>query len=460
MIEKTAKWTSFVLALVLVVVTMGLDAAEAQAGQEALLVPVDGFLTDRENRPVDEQLEVTFSLYASASADDAFWSETHQIDFSGGAFSAYLGSYEQLSAQDFGAHRTPYMAMQIEGDSEMDRWPLGAVPFAAVANQADDATTLQGLGPDELGGASNAGDVTFDDSQADLGVETSQEAIEALLARLEQVEAQLAAQESGIAVNSDDISDLYGQISGYDADLDSLETTMASHDTAITNLENDVAINQGNINGLEGDISTLEGQMSMVTDEISSQGAQLTSLEQDLSQVQHTIEPMTRMSVHGQDSLVFDAVNVHIRSGQGSTTSTVNGRGNLIVGYDEGDSANKTGSHNIVFGTHATYSSFGGLVGGTNNTIDGQYASAISGTGNQATGDQSVILGASSATASGTGSVVVSGSSGDASGFRSVVTGGWHNTASGSWSVVSGGSNMEETRMDYWRGGGLSSISD
>lgn len=62
-------------------------------------------------------------------------------------------------------------------------------------------------------------------------------------------------------------------------------------------------------------------------------------------------------------------------SGSGSTEGTVNGRGNLIVGYNErlvGDTNIRTGSHNLVVGAFNNYSSYGGQVIGYNNTISSQ----------------------------------------------------------------------------------------
>ena len=59
--------------------------------------------------------------------------------------------------------------------------------------------------------------------------------------------------------------------------------------------------------------------------------------------------------------------------------------GNLIIGYDEGDDKDmKTGSHNIVVGRDHSYTSYGGLVVGYNNSIIGQYSSVTGGHSNSA----------------------------------------------------------------------------
>jgi hypothetical protein len=89
----------------------------------------------------------------------------------------------------------------------------------------------------------------------------------------------------------------------------------------------------------------------------------------------------------------FSGVNLQVINGSGSET-TLNGTGNLLLGYDEKPKA-QTGSHNLLLGgTENSYSSYGGIVGGAhNNTISGPYASVIDGAENTATGTASVITG-------------------------------------------------------------------
>lgn len=168
-------------------------------------------------------------------------------------------------------------------------------------------------------------------------------------------------------------------------------------------------------------------------------------------------------------TLDISGINVRIHNGLGATnglpwnpyendpTQTVtNGLGNLIVGYNElggnlaGD--DRTGSHNIVFGRGNSFSNFGGIVGGSQNTISGTFASltggqqntvsgsycSISGgVGNATTGWASSVSGGSNNTAN-DGSSVLGGTNNTASNWASV-SGGFGNTASAVWSSVSGG---------------------
>src|SRR5256885_14805048 len=63
----------------------------------------------------------------------------------------------------------------------------------------------------------------------------------------------------------------------------------------------------------------------------------------------------------------FDGCNVHVVNGAGST-GTMNGLGNLIVGYNANPGA-QTGSHNLVVGDAQTFTSYAGAVFGESNTI-------------------------------------------------------------------------------------------
>jgi hypothetical protein len=210
---------------------------------------------------------------------------------------------------------------------------------------------------------------------------------------------------------------------------------------------------------------------------LAAYDARITALEDLLASV--TLE-------NGGQDFVFTGVNVHVRSGSGATDGTINGLGNLIVGYDEARPAesDKSGSHNLVVGRYHNYTSFGGLVAGHQNTISGdyssvssgdyntalgQYASVSGGQYNTASGDWSAVNGGVFNTASGQYSCVcgfgneasgssssVSGGSGNtADGTASSISGGADNTASGSSSSVSGGHNRSVSGEYDWRAGGL-----
>ena len=86
--------------------------------------------------------------------------------------------------------------------------------------------------------------------------------------------------------------------------------------------------------------------------------------------------------------VILTGVNVHVRSGSGTTNGPVNGLGNLLVGYNEEPMGlapeDRGGSHNLITGNQHSYPSYGGLVAGTINKISGQFASVSGGIDNTA----------------------------------------------------------------------------
>jgi hypothetical protein len=121
--------------------------------------------------------------------------------------------------------------------------------------------------------------------------------------------------------------------------------------------------------------------------------------------------------VDNKPTVQFSGINLQVLNGSGSET-TVNGTGNLILGYDESVLAGtQTGSHNLLLGGPGdSYTSFGGIVGGYDNKVSAGYASILSG------GFNSV------------------------SGYASTLTGGYSNKLSASFSTLSGGcSNLVGT---------------
>jgi hypothetical protein len=175
--------------------------------------------------------------------------------------------------------------------------------------------------------------------------------------------------------------------------------------------------------------------------------------------------------VGGQPTVRFGGVNVQVVSGSGSTTGTVNGRGNLVIGYDE-KPGNQSGSHNLILGTHQEYSSYGSIVAGSNNfanrrnsvvlgftnETDAPYATVTGGMANHASDRLSTISGGCKnetgsggfigPACSGNGMESVSGGTvGAASGPLSSISGGQSNTASGSGSS---GTNV----IASWQPGG------
>ena len=129
--------------------------------------------------------------------------------------------------------------------------------------------------------------------------------------------------------------------------------------------------------------------------------------------------------------LIFEGLNVHVRSGSGTTDDggSPTGLGNLIVGYNEQPPAitfGRGGSHNIVGGARNEYKACGGLVVGENNRVGSSFASVTGGYGNTALGFHSSVSG---------------GKSNETNGPYASISGGYTNSAEGSYSSIAGGNS-------------------
>ncbi len=143
--------------------------------------------------------------------------------------------------------------------------------------------------------------------------------------------------------------------------------------------------------------------------------------------------------IAGKPTIQFSGVNVQIVNGEGKTAS-VNGDGNLVIGYDENPGKHEqTGSHNLILGEEQTFTSFAGLLAGIDNTISAPFASVSGGSFDRADGFDSSVNGGSFDTASSEESSVSGGERNTASGPLSSVSGGRANTAGGFYSSIAGG---------------------
>jgi hypothetical protein len=142
--------------------------------------------------------------------------------------------------------------------------------------------------------------------------------------------------------------------------------------------------------------------------------------------------------VDGKPTVQFSTVNVQVVSGSGSTSGTVNGKGNVIIGYAEDvNKHSQAGSNDLILGTNNGWTGYGQLVDGSNNQATGDYAAAF-GVSNVASGEGSLVAGHDNS-ASGGNAVAIGGSFNQATGSTSSVTGGQFNKASDPYASVDGG---------------------
>ena len=144
--------------------------------------------------------------------------------------------------------------------------------------------------------------------------------------------------------------------------------------------------------------------------------------------------------IGGKPTIRFSGVNVQIVNGEGTSTTT-NGEGNLVLGYDE-TPGTQTGSHNLVVGDRQTFTSFGGLVAGIGNTISSKYATVVGGQDNVASGEASAVSGGVNNRATELWASVSGGDLNSAGGVGASVQGGEKNAATGSWSSIFGGKSL------------------
>lgn len=175
---------------------------------------------------------------------------------------------------------------------------------------------------------------------------------------------------------------------GLSGSVEALQTEVAS-------LKADLAGMVSNHSVLLGQISTLLARVDTLERTGGGGGSSpaLTEVAKYL-----TVDPNPINGVKGPH-VIFTGVNLHVRSGSGSTgdSGTPTGLGNLIIGYNEGPhpdpTSGRNGSHNIVGGTLNAFTSSAGLVMGYQNWIQGEYATILGGRGNLAQGRASSILG-------------------------------------------------------------------
>lgn len=489
------------------------------SAQAEVNVPVQGLVTDAEELPLDADVRVTFKLYVSDAEPEPAWSETQTVSVEDGLFTTYLGSVEPLDAQIFASERSLYFTMTIEGDDESSRIPLASAPYAAAAAFADDASTLQGKTPEELVPPTpGAGEIAFDNSAGDLQAATTQAALDELLervvalersnttlqarvetlelentdagVRIAALEVESSQQAARLTAAEQTLTGLQGQVnmttqamSGVDARLTGVEASVTAQgsrvgavemsvtglDTRITTIEGSVTSQGSRLGAVETSVAGLTGLGTRVSDVeagVAALGAQVSSVQSststfgaDIASVQAratALETKTMNMTADADNVYFTGVNLHVRNGTGSTTGMVNGKGNLVVGYDaaKATDSDKSGSHNIVLGDRNNYTSYGGFVGGDNNTISASYAVVLAADGATASGSRSVVVTGYQGEATNTTAVVIGGYSNKATGFRSVTVGGWENDANGSYSSILGGSGNQTTASESSIGGG------
>jgi len=98
---------------------------EAGAAAVGAYIPVQGRLTDRSGNPISGTLNITVSIYATASGGTPLCTRSGALSVSNGLFSTYIPC--SSSAID---GRQLYLGVRVGSDDEMNRQEIYPVPYA------------------------------------------------------------------------------------------------------------------------------------------------------------------------------------------------------------------------------------------------------------------------------------------------------------------------------------------
>lgn len=249
-----------------------------------------------------------------------------------------------------------------------------------------------------------------------------------------------------------------------------------------------------NFSAVETSVDGNAADIAILQTTIAALQADNTAMQNFITQVLPYLQGGS--DAQGNPTVFFSGVNVHVNnSDPDGETQSINGTGNLIIGFDESIEAGiaagvdvdgrnfcydvstyydnstdcissggqwsnglvniKTGSHNLIVGSYHSYTSSAGAVLGVLNIANNEF-SLVAGSSNLATGLASSVSGGTTNTANGLASSVSGGAQNIASGFYNSVSGGLGNTASGNYSSVSGGLSNEASGSQSSVSGGSS----
>lgn len=111
-------------------------------------LPIQGYLTDADDLPIDDTVNLTVKLYADQTGGAALYAEQVEVAVQEGFFTAFIGGVTTLDLSLFATHSTMYVGLAVGTDAEMSpRLAIATTPYAAYAEYAGTATSLQGSEP-------------------------------------------------------------------------------------------------------------------------------------------------------------------------------------------------------------------------------------------------------------------------------------------------------------------------
>jgi hypothetical protein len=110
-------------------------------------ITYQGRLTGDSGNPLTGTHSLTFAVYADSTGGTALWSETHgTVPVNNGLFAVVLGSISPMGSTVF-ASQPRWVGLIVDGEPELPRTRIVAVPYAFYALRADTAAyALQAAG--------------------------------------------------------------------------------------------------------------------------------------------------------------------------------------------------------------------------------------------------------------------------------------------------------------------------
>jgi hypothetical protein len=237
--------------------------------------------------------------------------------------------------------------------------------------------------------------------------------------------------------------------------LDSAQVSVSQLNEAITDIQTSLTSLEPAASGNTNKLVTVESKLNANRNTTTNLSSNVTvisdaanALEQDAIANAAKLACVRTPTAAGE--FTISGCNVRVLNGAGST-DTVNGKGNLVIGFNEDGACEgnadgsclRGGSHNLVLGRQNQYQSFAGIVVGTENQVAGNYSTVTSGFRNKAMTLYASVSGGVEGGALTAEAVSVSGGFGNfANGYGATVSGGNLGIARADLSTVTGGSRV------------------
>jgi hypothetical protein len=127
-------------------------------------------------------------------------------------------------------------------------------------------------------------------------------------------------------------------------------------------------------------LAAMDDRVAELVGTVQTLDGTVESVDQRVALAERTLGPVRHDAA--SHTVTFTGVNVHIRNG-GGATDTADGTGNLVLGWNEADDNDtRTGSHNVIVGSHHAWTGTGGLLVGQDHALLADGAVAIGGEAN------------------------------------------------------------------------------